>query len=91
MLKRRKKTKISPNLTSGPGCVAQSLGIHSKKHHGIDLLGNTIWLMHKTHSLISHNQIVETTRIGVEYAGESAKLNWRFYLKNSEFVSHKMK
>ncbi|GAB4453182.1 MAG: DNA-3-methyladenine glycosylase [Bacteroidia bacterium] len=91
MLKRRKKTKLNSSLTSGPGCVAQALGIHFKQHHGTDLLGNTIWIMENKATKIPDDQIFETIRIGVEYAGESALLPWRFYIKDNEHVSRKVK
>jgi len=34
-------------------------------------------------------EIVETTRIGVEYAGECALKPWRFYIKDNPFVSRR--
>jgi DNA-3-methyladenine glycosylase len=34
-------------------------------------------------------EIVETTRIGVDYAGEWKTRPWRFYIKGNRFVSTK--
>ena len=36
-------------------------------------------------------KLVSTTRIGVDYAGEDAKLPWRFYEDDHRLVSVKMK
>ena len=38
---------------------------------------------------IRQQDIVETTRIGVDYAGEWVNKPWRFYLKGNRFVSIK--
>ncbi|MFN2261855.1 MAG: DNA-3-methyladenine glycosylase [Psychroflexus sp.] len=35
------------------------------------------------------SDIVETTRIGIDYAEEDADLPWRFYYKSSKYVSAK--
>ncbi|MDU0894296.1 MAG: DNA-3-methyladenine glycosylase, partial [Anaerococcus sp.] len=34
-------------------------------------------------------EIVETTRIGIDYAEEAKDFNWRFYIKNNPYVSKK--
>ncbi|MCS6832967.1 MAG: DNA-3-methyladenine glycosylase [Flammeovirgaceae bacterium] len=88
MKKRRSFPKKIYSLTSGPGSVAQALGIHFRQHHGEDLLQKTIWLMQKTNeSPISATDLIATTRIGVSYAEESAALPWRFCLKGNPYVS----
>ncbi|MFZ0565222.1 MAG: DNA-3-methyladenine glycosylase [Chlamydiales bacterium] len=74
MLKRRKKTKIDKTVASGPGSVAQALGV-SRKLNGVSLLQNTIWIEKGT----PLSNIQATSRIGVDYAGEDALLPWRFY------------
>jgi DNA-3-methyladenine glycosylase len=38
---------------------------------------------------VSSKDIVEATRIGVDYAGEWKNKPWRFYLKDNPFVSTK--
>ncbi|MFY0592006.1 DNA-3-methyladenine glycosylase [Roseivirga sp.] len=87
MLERRNQEKVTPKLSSGPGTLAQALGIKTNNHYGIDLLGNTIWLEERT--TIVPEAIVSTTRIGVDYAGEDALKPWRFYIKDSAWVSKK--
>jgi len=78
MLKRRKKEKISPALTSGPGTVTKALGIHTC-HSGTSLLSDTIWLEDRAIQ-VSPDQILCSPRIGVDYAEEHALLPWRFRL-----------
>lgn len=85
MLKRRKKESVQPNLTSGPGSMSASLGI-KVTDSGIDLTGNIIFIEDRN-ILITEKNIVSTKRIGVEYAGKDALLNYRFYLKGNMFVS----
>lgn len=75
MLKRRKKNKIDTMFTNGPGKVAQALGI-DKKLNGHSLIGETIWIEKGE----KPTKIVAGPRIGVDYAGEDAKLPWRFLI-----------
>lgn len=85
MLDRRQKNTVKKTLTSGPGNVSQALGI-SKEHNTKSVVGDSIFVQDTaTHS----SPIVETTRIGIDYAGEDAKLPWRFYNKDSNYVSVK--
>ncbi len=84
MLLRRGMTKVEKRLTSGPGSLSKALGI-TKEHYGELLWGETIWIEEGV--LLSPAKIHATTRIGVEYAEEDALLPWRFYDKNSQFVS----
>lgn len=76
MLERRKKTFTSKNFTIGPGSVSQALGIHFS-NSGTDLQGNTIWI-EKRKMDIRDEDIVTGPRVGVDYAGEDAKLPYRF-------------
>jgi len=76
MIKRRNKKTL--NLTSGPGTVAQALGMKTI-HSGFDLCGNKIWLEDKGAN--TYNGIITSTRIGVAYAAEDALLPYRFQLK----------
>ncbi|GAB4129459.1 MAG: DNA-3-methyladenine glycosylase [Raineya sp.] len=87
MLERRNFTQLKYSLTAGPGTLTKALGI-DKSYYGEDLLGNTIWIAENTLEQEKF-EIVATTRIGVAYAQEDALLPWRFYVKNSQWVSHK--
>lgn len=89
MLERRGLAKPDKKLSSGPGTLSAALGIHTKKHYGLDLLGDTVWI--DDAPLLRRNQIVVSTRIGVDYAEEDALKPWRFYEHNSRWVSKKLK
>jgi len=86
MMLRRNHTKFSPRLSSGPACVSQALGI-DKNWNGHNLtLGESIWVENSC----SENNLIKigaSTRIGVDYAGEDAKLPWRFFERENPWVS----
>lgn len=83
MLERRNMTKIQPRLTSGPGCLSKALAI-DKSHYGLNLESDVIWIEDRN---IVVNEIIATTRIGIDYAEEDALLPWRFYIKGNRWVS----
>jgi DNA-3-methyladenine glycosylase len=79
MLERRNKKKVDKTLSGGPGTVAQALGINVK-YSGHSLLGQQIWI-ENAGIKVKEEQIVSGPRIGVDYAGEDAKLPYRFILR----------
>ncbi|MFK7904239.1 MAG: DNA-3-methyladenine glycosylase [Chitinophagales bacterium] len=87
MLQRRNMTKLQTRITAGPGCLSQAMGI-KVQYNGESLNGNIIWIEEEGKQIVE-NQIVKTTRIGVDYAGEDAKLPWRFYIEGNKWVSKK--
>lgn len=87
MLQRRGKQKPGYPLTSGPGNLSAALGIFTK-HSGISLLGDEIFIMDDGFRL-HKKDIVATTRIGVDYAGEDALLPYRFFIRGNTHVSGK--
>lgn len=74
-------------LTNGPGKLSKALGI-GLQHNGMDLRGEDIWIEDAGCQVVKEN-IVYSKRIGVDYAGEDANLNWRFYLKDNQWISRK--
>ena len=87
MLQRTGK-KIGDNtLTRGPGNVGKALGIH-KIYSGTDLTGETIFLAEDNYRLVEE-EVGESHRIGVNYAGEDALLPYRFFIKANPYVSGK--
>ena len=88
MQKRRGKSKINKILTAGPGSLSQALGIHFRQHGGLDLLGDLVWIEDRGYKM-ENDGIVVAKRIGVAYAGDDAHKPWRFYNRNSQWVSKK--
>ncbi len=84
MLERRNMEKIKKNISSGPGNVSQALGI-TKKYNAQSILQNDIKIYKTEHQ----PSLVADKRIGIGYAGEDADLLWRFYDKDSKYVSKK--
>lgn len=85
MLDRRGIAKLKPQISNGPGKLSQALGITTKLDK-TDLSENVIWV-EEGKSSIAEEQINASPRIGVDYAGEDAKLPWRFTLKSSKWLS----
>jgi DNA-3-methyladenine glycosylase len=84
MMRRRKATAFKPSIFSGPGKLTQALGI-TKSLNGVELVnGEEVFL---AESKTEVGEIVKTTRIGIDYAGEDAALPWRFYISGNKFVS----
>ena len=84
MLKRRRKARLDRTLTAGPGALAQALGI-TVLHSGQSLQGNEIWL--EQGIKLRPEEVIATTRVGVDYAGMDAKRPWRFRVCASAWTS----
>lgn len=82
---RRGPLKNSVHLTSGPGRLTKALGI-DRKFNGKFLLGNEIWI-EPGGEKIKPAGIEASARIGIDYAGEDAKLPWRFTVKGNRWIS----
>lgn len=80
MLSRRNKKTQDRSLLSGPGCVAQALGIDTGMT-GTDLEGDAIWIEDRGID-VSPDDISIGPRIGVDYAAEDADRPYRFRLQN---------
>lgn len=76
ILERRRKKKIDKTLSTGPGTMSEALGIKTL-HNGFDLTGDTVWI-EDAGITIANETVKITPRIGVDYAGEDAKLPYRF-------------
>lgn len=85
ILERRRSKKVNPSISSGPGKVSSCLGI-DLKHNNMLLKGPEIWLEDRGYEDF---EIVETKRVGVDYAGNDALLLWRYYISDNPFVSRK--
>jgi DNA-3-methyladenine glycosylase len=86
LMQEKRKVKKEKDISNGPGKLTKALGI-TKEDNGADLTaGENIWLEDDGYKV---KDIVETTRIGIDYAEEDALKPWRFYIKDSIFVSKK--
>ena len=85
MLQRRKKAKLQPALTAGPGALSEALGIKTK-HTGISLISDELYIEDRGLK-VPESAIVASARIGVAYAKEDALLPYRFHINGNAFVS----
>lgn len=87
MAQRRKipGAKVA-NLANGPGklCIAMDI---TKKLHKTDITTPPLYI--EDALPIARKNIVDTTRVGVNYAGDWKNRFWRFYIKDNDSVSMK--
>jgi DNA-3-methyladenine glycosylase len=74
------------SLTGGPGRLCMAMGI-TKAQNKLDVTKPPLYI--KNAPPVSSGEIVETTRVGVDYAGEWKHSPWRFYIKGNKYVSKK--
>lgn len=85
MAKRRRiAVEKNSNLTNGPGRLCMAMAI-TKVHNKLDVTKPPLYV--EDAPSISYEEIVEKTRVGVEYAGEWKNKPWRFYIKGNSFIS----
>lgn len=89
MLQRTGKKKPDRTLTSGPGNVSKALGL-LVSHSGVSLLEEAVFIADDGYAL-KKKDIIATTRIGVDYAGEDALLPYRFFIRDNIYVSARRK
>lgn len=82
---RRGKLQSPFHLTSGPGKLTKAMGI-DRTFNGKFLLNRDVWI-EDIGEVVKGNSIVASERIGIDYAGEDAKLPWRFTVKGNKWVS----
>ena len=75
-------------LTNGPSKLCIAMNITKKEHNFIDLITSSE-LYVEDGEAVDKRDIVETTRIGIDYAEEARDFPWRVYIKGNEFVSKK--
>lgn len=76
------------NLTNGPSKLCIALDINKKVHNFMDLvISKELYI--EDGDTINSSDIVETTRVGIDYAEEAVDFPWRFYVKNNIYVSKK--
>lgn len=72
--------------TNGPARLTKALGINLT-HKGLDVTKSSLYLEDRGDKTDS---VVETTRVGIDYAGDYAHKPWRFFIKDNQFVSRKI-
>jgi DNA-3-methyladenine glycosylase len=82
---RRGPVRNPFHLTSGPGKLTKAMGI-DRKMNGKFLLDSEVWL-EDVGVKIGPAKIEASPRIGIDYAGEDAKLPWRFTIKGNKWIS----
>ena len=85
MLRRRSKEVLDRTVAGGPGALTEALGINLS-HNGLPLISSSIWIEDRGIEILPEN-IVASPRVGVDYAGEDAKLPWRFRIRDSKWTS----
>lgn len=81
------KTQIK-NLTNGPSKLCIAMNINKNNNTKELIKENSLYIEDHNIEILSSN-IVETTRIGIDYAEEAVDFPWRFYIKDNPFVSKK--
>jgi DNA-3-methyladenine glycosylase len=82
---RRHFVKNEFQLTSGPGKLTRALAI-DRSFNGKFLLDDEIWIEDSGTKVAAKN-ILASERIGIDYAGEDARLPWRFSIQGNSWVS----
>jgi DNA-3-methyladenine glycosylase len=85
MIRRRSSARSRiVSLANGPSKLCIAMGI-SKKQNGTDLSVPPLFI--DTGVTINEKQVIQTTRVNVDYAEEWKHLPWRFFIKDNCFVS----
>ncbi len=74
--------------TSGPALLCRAMGI-DRSCNGVDLCGPVLWIEEPDRGAASRRRVRvgRSARIGVDYAGAWAQRPWRFFDRDSTFVS----
>ena len=59
----------------GPGKLCREFRITKQRHNGLDLIKSVLWIEDRG----VRPKVASGKRIGVDYAGQSADLPWRFF------------
>lgn len=74
------------NLTNGPSKLCSALNITKSDNYKKLYLEGDLYLEHNPNK---NFEIVETKRVGIDYAEEAIDFLWRFYIKDNLYVSKK--
>lgn len=74
------------NLTSGPSKLCMAFNIN-KSNNWEDLCESSSLYVENTED--NNFEIIESKRVGIDYAEEARDFLWRYYIKDNDFVSIK--
>lgn len=86
MLQRRGLEKLKPQLSAGPGVMSKALGIE-KQYDAISLTEPAGLIRIADAPILTDAEIIAGPRIGIDYAEECVDWPWRFYQRDSLWVS----
>lgn len=86
LLRALEPVKNLEGRTQGPGLLCKAMGI-DRRLYGHDLASRDFYLAQG--AATEHFTIVQRPRIGVDYAGEWAARELRFYIAGNPYVSRK--
>ena len=84
IMRHRRGKMPDKNLTSGPGKLTIAFGINWS-FNSENLLGERIWV--EKYKNFKKSEIASGQRVGIDYAEEFVEMPWRFWVKQSPFVS----
>lgn len=73
-------------LTNGPSKLCIAYSIDKSENYNILYEKDDFYIEDGSQEEIN---VVETTRIGIDYAEEAIHFPWRFYIKNNKYISKK--
>jgi DNA-3-methyladenine glycosylase len=85
LIRRRRRGRSERGLTSGPGKLCIALGI-DRRLDAADLCGDRVWI-EEGERRVPPSAIAAGPRVGIDYAEEWVAMPWRFWIKESPFVS----
>lgn len=81
LMRRRRGCRRAEDLCSGPGKLAQALGV-TLAHNGLDITKGSLLI--RPGCVTSRQAVLQSPRIGIS---EGTDLPWRFSMEGSRFVS----
>lgn len=86
MLERRGMEKLKPQLSAGPGVMSKALGIE-KQFDALSLTEPAGLIRIADAPVLNASEIIAAPRVGIDYAEECVDWPWRFYQRDSRWVS----
>ena len=83
-MKELRNTDKIKNLCSGPGKLCKAMNI-DKNCYGMDLCGDELYILSDGTDFSA--RMGTSKRINIDYAQECTDYKWRFYLKDSPYIS----